>query len=144
MRHFILTSTNFTGQVEYKFSDDSYLISFKYEANMTDQQRVQLLKLMPLTVRGFEDLVAAGKTLKVEEVQQSLDFDAFWNAYDKKINRKRCQPLWDKLSNADKLRCLHSIPPYKRYLHRTNFRAQKDPDGYLRDRLFETEWKKLN
>lgn len=143
MRHYILTSSAFAGYIEYKFSDDSFLISFRYEANMTDQQRIKILTMMPLTIRGFEDLVAVSKTLKVEEVKQDLSFEAFWNAYDKKINRKRCEPLWNKLKDPERLICLNNIPIYKRYLQRTNFRAQKDPDGYLRDRLFETEWNKI-
>ncbi|MCZ2129290.1 MAG: hypothetical protein LC109_03385 [Bacteroidia bacterium] len=144
MRHFILTSTSFTGQIEYKYCNEGYLISFKNEAALSAVQREKILVKMPLTIAGFNNLIAISKTLTVQEIEQDLGFDSFWNLYDKKINRKRCEPLWNKLKDADRLRCMQNIPVYKRYLQRTNFRAQKDPDGYLRDRLFETEWNKIN
>lgn len=143
MKHFILTSTAFTGSIEYKYCEDGYLISYKYDATMSQKQREFILRKMPLTIHGFQDLIGKSKTLNVEEVQTDMSFDNFWNLYDKKINRKRCMPIWDKLSDADKLKCLNSIAQYIKYLHRTGYRDQKDPDGYLRDRLFETEWNKI-
>lgn len=144
MRTYILTSTGTSGQVEYTFDEADYLIAFKFDAIMTDSQRTHILRRMPLTRPGLESLEALSPNITITELDQDISFDAFWNAYNKKINRKRCEPLWAKLKDSDKVLCLASIKPYKRYLHRTNFRAQKDPDGYLRDRLFETEWNKLN
>lgn len=144
MRTYILTSLNTQGQIEFAFDEDDFLIGYKYEAIMTEAQRIGILRKMPLTRAALEDLEKLSPNIIITERDQDLSFDAFWNAYDKKINRKRCEPLWAKLKDADKVACLASIKPYKRYLHRTNFRAQKDPDGYLRDRLFDTQWNKLN
>lgn len=143
MKHYILTSSKFAGSVQYKYCDEGFLVWFQYDAAMSDAQRIYTLQKMPLTLQGFQDLMGTSKTVKIEEVMPDLSFDAFWNAYDKKINRKRCEPLWNKLKDHERMQCLKSIPQYVKYLTRTNYRAKKDPDGYLRDRLFETEWHRL-
>lgn len=111
MRHFILTSTSFTGSTEYKYCEAGYLIWFRYDAIMTKEQREWLLSHMPLTIRGFEDVVGKSKTLKVEEVQVDLSFEAFWEAYSHKINKKRCVPIYNKLSTDKRMKCIQSIVP---------------------------------
>ncbi len=143
MRHFILTSTSFTGSVEYKYCDEGYLVWFNYQATMTGTQRDKILIKMPLTIRGFEDLVALSKSLKVEEVAEDITFDAFWAAYGHKVNRQRCIPLFDKLSTENRRKCIRSVAPYLKYLARTNFRSKADPETYLRKQMYLNEWSKL-
>ncbi len=143
MKHFILTSTQFEGQVVYKYDTDGYLVYFSYEADMSQAQREHVLRKMPLTLQGFHDLLGKSKTASIEEVPQSLDFDTFWEAYGHKVKRKRCEPLWKKMSEAERMQCMKSIPVYIRYLGRSGYRGKKDPDGYLRDRMWETDWNKI-
>lgn len=143
MKHFILTSPQFTGSVTYKYCDAGYLIYFSYDATMRDDQREHVLVKMPLTLAGFNEVIGKSKTAKIEEVPEDISFDAFWEAYGKKINRKRSEPLYNKLSDADKMLCMRCLPQYDKYLARTGFRAKKDPDGFLRDRFFETNFNTL-
>lgn len=143
MRHFILTSSKFSGQVSYKYCDSGYLIEFRYEATMNDQQRNWLLSKMPLTIAGFEALIANSDTVKVEEVMLDLSFESFWKTYPHKRNPQRCKPLWEKMSEKNKLQCLQSIEPYKRYVQRRGI-AHKDPEGYLRGQEYLNDFNKLN
>jgi hypothetical protein len=143
MKHYILTSPNFKGQISYKFSDDGYLTYFYYEATMNEKQRDWLLTKMPLTIRGFEDMVSSSAVVKIQEVKIGLEFEDFWNTYPHKRNKHRCEPLWDKMNDKHRLQCLLSLEPYKRYLERTRIR-HKDPEGYLRGKEFLNDWNKLN
>lgn len=143
MRHFILTSTSFTGSLEYKYCDNGYLIWFQYNALASDSQRNWLLSNMPLTVSGFNEVVSKAKSFKVEEIQLDLSFDAFWEQYGHKINKKRCLPLYNKLSTEKRMQCIKSIVPYKRYLARTNYRNKTDPENYLRKEMYLNDWNKL-
>lgn len=143
MKHFVLTSTAFAGNIEYKYCDEGYLIWFSYQATMSSTQRDYALTKMPLTISGFEALIGNSKTLKVEEIQLDLSFDAFWEAYGNKINKKRCQPLFEKLNTDNRLLCIKSIASYKRYLNKTNFRNPVDPENYLRKEMYLNDWNKL-
>lgn len=143
MRHFILTSTAFTGSIEYKYCQEGYLIWFMYNASMSIDARHYVLTKMPLNIRGFEDLLGKSKTLQVEEVQVDLSFDAFWEAYSHKINKKRCVPIYNKLSTDKRMKCIQSIAPYKKYLNRTNYRNPTDPENYLRKEMYLNDWNKL-
>lgn len=143
MRHFVVTSTAFSGHIEYKFCDEGYLVEFIYQATMTAKQRDYALTKMPLTIQGFEELKGNSTTIKVEEVLQDLSFDAFWELYNNKINKKRCVPLYDKLNIEKRRLCIQSIPNYMVYLKKTNFRNQADPETYLRKEMYLNNWQKL-
>lgn len=143
MKHFILTSSQFEGSVSFKYDEAGYLVWFHYMAEMDNQKREYLLSHLPLTLSGFDYLVKKSPTAKIEEVPEDLSFEAFWNAYDMKHNRKRCEPLWNRLSESDKLRCIKSIARYNAYLKRVGWIGKKHPDGYLSNRYFETEWDKM-
>jgi hypothetical protein len=140
MKHFILTSTKFTGQLEYKYDTLGYLIYFEYNATMTLEQQKYILQKMPLALANLRELVQGNSTVSIVEVPADISFEYFWKKYNNKVNRKRAEPLYNKLSDKTKLAVLDSIDPYLRYLFRTGYRGQKDPDGYLRDEMYKTDW----
>lgn len=143
MKHYILTSPKFAGSIEYKYCDEGYLTWFSYQATMSSKQREYALTKMPLTINGFQDLIGNSDTLKVEEILLDFSFDAFWESYANKINRKRCEPIYNKLTNEKKLQCIKSIASYKRYLRKTNFRNEVDPENYLKREMYLNDWNKL-
>lgn len=142
MKHYILTSSKFDGQIVYKYDAAGYLVYFSYEAEMNEEQRTWALTKMPLTASGFTDMVGKSTTVKVQEIKQDLGFDAFWEAYDHKLNRKRCEPLWNKMNEKNRLLCLNSIRAYNKYLERTGIR-KKDPEGYLKNEMYHNDYHKL-
>ena len=66
-------------------------------------------------------------TLPVES--DPLGFDAFWNAYDKKVDTAKCRRKWDALPVTKKEKALAHIPAYVRARPDKKFR--KDPLTYL-------------
>jgi hypothetical protein len=65
----------------------------------------------------------------------------FWQLYDKKINRKRCEPLWDKLSKNKQVAAWAGINAYNKFLQANSWRKKADPESYLKNEMWENEWK---
>lgn len=64
-------------------------------------------------------------------------FEAFWDAYDKKIGRPKCEKLWAKLTFAEKKACLCYIPLYKQAQPDKQYR--KNPETFLRNKSWNDE-----
>lgn len=142
MKKYILTSPSFDGNVIFGYDDDHELLSlYSNESEMNSQQRAWLLKNLPCGIAQVSQLAKLIKG-KLEEMPEDISFNSFWEAYKKKINKVRTEPLFNKLSDADKLTAIRRIRPYDDYLSRTNFRGKADPENYLKKRMFETDWSK--
>lgn len=71
------------------------------------------------------------------QVEVIGDFEMFWNLYDKKVGREKCQKLWSKLSKRDKEKCLDYIPLYK--LAQPDKKYRKNPETFLRNKSWNDE-----
>ncbi|MBS4064199.1 MAG: hypothetical protein KGZ74_06540 [Chitinophagaceae bacterium] len=138
---YTLTSPKFTGKLVFGYTN-GLLTHFECAAQMKEEGYKWILEnfpLVPSTLKKMADAIPG----KMEVVPEDLSFDAFWNAYGKKANRHRCEPLWNKLSDADRIECLSSIKPYDSYLKRVNYRAKLDPENYLKKEAFRNNWNQL-
>ncbi len=90
---------------------------------------------------SFEELKQKVKG-KIELIPADLSFDAFWNAYDKKVSKKRCQSVWAKMSDAKRMACLMNISSYDSFLKRST-RGKLDPENYLKREAYETNWNQI-
>lgn len=142
MKKYILTSPKFTGTVVFGYSPDTdFLKLYHNESEMSDQQQVWLLQHLPYSLA---EVVSLAKKISgtLEEIPQDISFDVFWELYGRKVNLKRCKPLFDGLSDENKLLAITRIKPYFKYCERTGFRGKADPDKFLRNQYFETDWTK--
>ena len=135
MSEYVFTSNKFKGNIYFGYDDEGVIIKFLNEANLTTGQMVYLSKNFPFAQSDLLNIV--GKTGRVEEIID-VSYEKFWTAYDKRVNKKRCELLWYKLSEADRQVCLSKINKYKNYC-RMNNRLMKDPDTYIRNRSWEDE-----
>ncbi len=145
MRKYVLTSPKFEGAVTLGYNEDGWLVFYSNEAAFESLQHQWFLSLdknvFPRHVSEIGNLTRVIKG-KLEEVPPDVSFDAFWDAYGRKINRKRVEALWKRMSEPQRLKCIISIKPYLQYLARVKWRTQADPDTYLRNESYETEWNK--
>lgn len=142
MKKYILTSSKFTGTVVFGYNPDTdYLQLFDSKSDLTELQHRWLLQNLPYTPSELT-LLAKKMNASLEEIQQDISFEAFWDTYGKKVNMKRCKPLFSALSDECKLLAIGRIRAYFKYCERTGFRGIADPDKYLRNRYFETDWNK--
>jgi len=66
-----------------------------------------------------------------------FSFEAFWNLYDKKIDKPVCQKKWAKLSQKDKAAIMEYLPKYK--AAEPNKKYRKGPEAFLNRRSWENE-----
>lgn len=54
------------------------------------------------------------KVFEIEKSPANLSFDALWQLYGYKESRKDAEKLFNKLSEADKIKCFIQVPKYKK------------------------------
>ena len=65
-------------------------------------------------------------------------FEKFWNLYDKKLERRKCENKWKKLSSDDKESIMQFIPIYKKSVSSKQY--LKHPFTFLNSRIWEDDW----
>ncbi len=86
------------------------------------------------TVVSFSDL---DLSTIVDVDMEVNDFNFFWNAYEKKVGRPKCEKLWAKLTLKEKKACLDYIPLYKQAQPDKQYR--KNPETFLRNKSWNDE-----
>ncbi|HNP24640.1 MAG TPA: hypothetical protein PKM63_21795 [Panacibacter sp.] len=141
MRKFIITSPSFTGSAEIVFNTAGVLSVIDIsQTNMTGYLVDQFKHVVPAQVDLLESAFKKSKATIVE-ADYEVNFEMFWEKYNKKINKKRCLPIWDKLSKPKKLAALMGIVKYDRFLAYKGNREKLDPENYLRNEAWENEWR---
>ena len=83
-------------------------------------------------------LAEGGREATYSEVcDVNAPFDDFWNLYDKKVGRPKCEKLWSKLTMAERVYCLNYIPLYKQAQPDKQYR--KNPETFLRNKAWNDE-----
>jgi len=71
------------------------------------------------------------------EKKINIPFEDFWNLYDIKIDRKKCEGKWEKLADNERTSCIERIPAYINANPDKAFR--RDPCTFLNNRSWENE-----
>lgn len=129
--------------MELSYSDGGNLTRFDFrdKGEAGEELLKKVLLALPTDLDALEEFKKRAKG-KLVEVQREVTFDSFWDAFGKKVNRARTEPLWNKLSDSDKAKCLDSVSSYIKCLERTG-RYKQDPETYIRSRNFETNWNQV-
>lgn len=64
-------------------------------------------------------------------------FDDFWDLYDKKIDKKKCEAIWKKLNQAEKEAIIEYIPHY--HISQPEKKYRRHPQTFLNNRSWENE-----
>ena len=89
-------------------------------------------------IQSKDLLINKDSTLLINILEKkSLDFDIFWSAYDKKIDKHKCKLKWKRLHDKDVLEILKHVSNYVRSTPDKQFR--KNPLTYLNSRTWEDE-----
>ncbi len=65
------------------------------------------------------------------------EFEKWWQLYDKKRGKEKCQKKWARMTKKDREACIMATPRYVASI--TNKVYQKDPLTYLNGRAWEDE-----
>jgi len=77
---------------------------------------------------------------RVEESKRkeiNILFDEFWNLYDKKVARAKCEPKWKKLKDSEREEIMETLPKFLKSIKDKQF--QPHPYTYLNQRRWEDE-----
>lgn len=67
----------------------------------------------------------------------SLNFDAFWDLYDKKVGRPKCEKKWNSLSISEREEAMSYIAAYK--LAQPDKQFRKNPETFLNQKSWNDE-----
>lgn len=76
---------------------------------------------------------------QINNKQCIYSFDDFWNAYNKKVDSKKCKSKWQKLKDDEKLKIKKTIHNY--ILANSEVKYRKNPLTYLNGNCWEDELK---
>lgn len=147
MKRFIMTSPAFTGEINVLYGLDHKVMYIDFMKCDLSAEQIQYFKTrLPAT---FEDgdpeklLTYFGNArLNITEEQYFVSFEQFWNRYNLKRNRERCEKLWQKLSQADQVSAFAKLSRYERHLQLNTWKTKADPDTYLRNKYWQDDWSK--
>jgi hypothetical protein len=117
--------------------------------SISAEQLQWVKKIVPITLTDakaqFSEIIAWSKgILHITQAEMDVSFTTFWEAYNNKLHKKDAQRLFDKLSYADKVKCITSCAAYHKYCQRhAEWYNQQLPDTYISKRNFETDWNKV-
>lgn len=139
---YLLTFKDVEGSMEFTYNETGLLVEYQCSEELTDKLIVFILKRMPRVVEEAVELPLQHPSFKVVKLTQDLSFKLFWETYGQKIHPHRCEPLWNKLKDSDKLAALNAIPGYFRYLTRTGV-AKANPENYIKKQYWKNDWKAI-
>jgi hypothetical protein len=67
----------------------------------------------------------------------NVPFEKFWNLYDKKEDRIKCERKWNNLMNKERENCITNLPVY--ILSTPDKQFRKNPATYLNNKSWENE-----
>lgn len=141
MKKYILTTEKLQGAITVGYDLNSLVVFFHNEAEMDAKQKTWLLNNFPFTEEQLTQLKEKING-QLEEVPTEISFDVFWEKYGKKVNKIRCQAIWKKMNERERMQAVLNIWVYDRYLIRTGFRAKADPEKYLSAEYYKVDWSK--
>lgn len=142
MRKFLISSAKYTGAIEVVY-DSSNLHSVSFAQAVIEAETIAGFKrALPATLAAFVEGAWATAETRVIEADYEVTFDAFWGDYKNKVNRKRAEGLWSRLSKTEQLAAWQGVKQYDAWLKGLEWKRNKaDPDTYLRNRYWENEYK---
>lgn len=79
----------------------------------------------------------SNKDVKVIKKVINIEFDFFWNLYDKKVGRPKTEKKWNKLTNNERQAIIDYIPKYLKACPEKQYR--KNPETFFNNRSWEDE-----
>lgn len=135
---FLFTSTNFTGNIMFKFDASGKLISYDAEsASLTPEQQDWLLTRLPRSLAELQLIIKKSKGAKLTRQQkENWTFEEFWPmAYlNKGSSKKVSLKIWNRLPPKERDKAANYWPVYLRY--KNDGEGIKYVETYLRSEIW--------
>lgn len=150
MKRYLLTATSFTGTAILIYNDEGILCLLDLtQATLPGKQLAWFFRNIPTHYNGNPEKDEPGlkqfldnrQGVTLTEEHLEIDFEMFWVKYAVKHNKKRCESLWKKLGSNKQQAAYYGVANYDRFLAKEKWRNKADPETYLRNEMWENEWK---
>jgi len=140
MKRIILMGSGFKGEVHLLYNLESILATIDFQfAELSLIQIDWLKQRIPVVFDATTFNPPQNVTYIVDDIE--IDFEMFWEKFKGGANKKRCIPLWDKLSKAKKIKCYVGAIKYMSFLEANKWRPKMGPDRWIQKEEWENEWK---
>lgn len=125
----------------FKYDLNGYLLEFNKNTPLTEQQRLWLYSnLFPETELLMKEWIVQLKSkFEVVKVPADLSFEKLWEQYNLKVSKADAIKSFNKLKEADVIKCFLGLKPYEEYLLRSKI-AKAHLSRYINGRYFENEY----
>lgn len=135
----LITSRKFSGTAELLYDAAGKLLLIDVCRAQMEADTLQAFKrAVPVYLQHIEQTLGPGCT--IVEASYEVSFEQFWNAYGHKINRKRCEAIWGRMSAEKRVQAWTGVTAYDRFLKRNEWRKKADPETYLSKEYYLNEW----
>lgn len=128
----------------FKYDLNGHLKAFEIaEGELNEQQRLWLFSTnFPATeeqMKSWSKIERFTKVFKVDQSVPDLSFEAFWKVWNLKIKKELSEKAWNKLSEADRIKCWITHPRYHRHLDNTK-QAKAHLVTWINQKRFNDEY----
>ncbi len=109
---------------------------------LIELNKLKINKGLINTLQGYKEIDKDKEKEKEEDKKINVQFDVFWNLYDKKVDRVKCEPKWERLTDNERTDCIQKLPDYIKATPDKKFR--RDPETYLNNKSWNNEIIKPN
>jgi len=139
MNRYLITSTLFDGEIEFRYRADEALKHFENRSTMDDNLLSRLFTKFPFTRTALVEL-CTGSLLTLAQVSVQVLFKDFWEAYGYKVgNKARAEKLWNALTDTDRVAIMEYLPKYDAYLAARPRMEKLYAETFLNQRRWENE-----
>ena len=140
MRRFLISSQNYTGQIELVYNESEQLVIVDFTNAILKVNQVDMFtRIIPATTQTLADVFGRYPQLTVVEGSFEVSFEAFWKKYDLKFNKIRTEKEWTKISPVERVQAYYSIEKYDKYVIDKRI-GKAHPETYLRNKYFLNEY----
>lgn len=140
MRRFLISSKNFTGQVELIYDERDQIVTVDLiNASLTQQQTEMFIRVIPSRVDKLGEALGRYPQLTIVEGSFEVTFSAFWTKYNLKVNKIRAEKEWNKLLPGEHAPAYYGILKYDKYVKERRI-GKAHPETYLRNKYWENEY----
>lgn len=151
MKRYIITSPAFTGEVGVLYGSDHRLQFVDFtKAQMSNEQIAFFKEHVPVEldatrVDEHTEIISTSfgrSRLSVVGEGYHVTFEMWWKRYNIKRNKGRCEQLWSKMTEAERVNAYFKLGSYERHLQLNTWKTKAEPDTYLRKRYYENDYTK--
>lgn len=134
---YILTSSQFEGQVLFEFNDLGLLVNYSLkEATLTERQQIWILERLPKELKKLQVVLGNSRSAQLKPIKINATFEKFWDRYNEKArsSKKKTLQKWNRMSQTQRDLAFDYIYQYERNL--LGGTAKKYAETYLNAELW--------